>query len=155
MSSKKPSKTAASLACCFGAGSSLILQRQLSSAGYGRLNTIEEGGSSGTAQKAGQSPVLAWAPAIQLGGKQPTSTQKKHSTRRRPVSIKCVVGNARECLRARAKEACEQVLEVAKRGTPHFNELFVGNKLLMQVTPSYLFSLSSPMVPSSGLSRSL
>lgn len=40
----------------------------------------------------------------------------------------------RESLSRKVKEACLQVLESARRSSPHLSELFVGNQLLMQVT---------------------
>ncbi|MCO5572179.1 hypothetical protein L7F22_025930 [Adiantum nelumboides] len=36
----------------------------------------------------------------------------------------------------RMREVCVQMLETARRGSPHLSELFVGNQLLMQVTAS-------------------
>ncbi|KAI5060764.1 hypothetical protein GOP47_0025184 [Adiantum capillus-veneris] len=56
----------------------------------------------------------------------------------------------------RMREACVQMLETAKRGSPHLSELFVGNQLLMQVTSSSSFNSrrargSCTMAPSYGL----
>ncbi|MCO5572649.1 hypothetical protein L7F22_026407 [Adiantum nelumboides] len=41
---------------------------------------------------------------------------------------------------ARMREVCVQMLETARRGSPHLSELFVGNQLLMQVTASSSFN---------------
>lgn len=92
----------------------------------------------------GAAPESVSVHAAQLGGKIAPTPKKNPTRRRRPVSIKFMVGNAKGCLRAGAKEACKQLLEIASKGAPHFNELLVGNKLLlMHVMPSHILSLSS------------
>ncbi|MCO5547843.1 hypothetical protein L7F22_001295 [Adiantum nelumboides] len=40
----------------------------------------------------------------------------------------------------RMREVCVQMLETARRGSPHLSELFMGNQLLMQVTTSSSFN---------------
>lgn len=67
-------------------------------------------------------------PTIQLGGKA--------ATRRSFSFCSVVVRETKGGLGEKVKEACEQVLEVAKKSTPHISELFVGSQLFMQVTPA-------------------
>lgn len=52
---------------------------------------------------------------------------------------------------SKMREACAQVLETARRGSPHLSELFVGNQLLMRVTASSFTSRNAKsMAPSYG-----
>lgn len=51
---------------------------------------------------------------------------------------------------SKVKEACGQVLDAAKKSTPHLSELFVGNQLLMQVTSTSLVRQGSSVAPSAG-----
>lgn len=109
-------------------------------AGYVKLSTHKEEASPG--QKA--------PPTMQLGGKPPGNAEeealsgqkvptiplggKPSSKPRKPKSI--MMGHARGSLRSRVEEACKVVVDLAKKGTPHFNDFLVGNHLLMQVTPT-------------------
>eukprot|EP00250_Pteridium_aquilinum_P009664 c1883_g1_i2 orf=124-1143(+) len=89
------------------------------------------------------------------GGKQCTVMREKEekgvnietgSPRRGPpLSRKASFG-------AKVREACVQVLETARRSSPHLSELFVGNQLLMQVTSSSFSARHAKnMAPSAGL----
>lgn len=51
---------------------------------------------------------------------------------------------------SKVKEACGQVLDAAKKSTPHLSELFVGNQLFMQVTSTSLVRQGSSVAPSAG-----
>ncbi|KAI5059940.1 hypothetical protein GOP47_0024360 [Adiantum capillus-veneris] len=134
------------LRACLGMGGSLHLQRQLSSAGYGRLSSAveEEAVFSGQA--------LAAAPTLQLGSasRDEKAPVRQSIWRRRPGAAYNICGVQE------IKEAWKQALQAAKKGAPHFNELLVGNKLLMQIAPAAFLSLSSShpssvLRPSAGL----
>lgn len=88
---------------------------------------------------------------IQLG-KKPSSLSKRTMRSLSFSNMMRSENNKGMSLASKVKGACEQVLDAAKKGSPHINELFVGNQLfLMQVTSSSLSRRSSKLSPSAGL----
>lgn len=143
--STRASNLGAPFACCFGGNDTVSFRisgrLDHSLVGYDRVGFEEK-----MAAKTKEVRV------IQLG--EPTSFLCSAKARKLS-SLPSMMRESKGSLRSRVMGACGQVLNVARKGRPHINELFVGNQLLMQVTASSLLSRHSKSIkPSNGLLHS-